>query len=188
MASEVPHHRQCRRYNIPGHAHELTFCCFQHRPFLKSERTCRYLSEAILRAKEIHQFDLWAYVFMPEHAHLLIWPKNEDYSISKILLSIKQPVSRRALIYLRKNNPNGLRLLATGQKHTPYRFWLDGGGYDRNIAIGSTLIDVVRYIHNNPVRCGLVSKPEDWLWSSAKEWNGLGAGAIPVDIDSFPQT
>jgi putative transposase len=186
MPSEVQHRKQCRRYNIPGHAHELTFCCYQHRAFLNSERTCRYLTEAILRAKEIHEFDLWAYVFMPEHIHLLIRPRNESYSISKILLSIKQPVSRRALLFLRKNNPNGLRLLATGQKHTPYRFWLDGGGYDRNVTINKTLIDVVRYIHNNPVRRGLVSRPEDWLRSSAKIWKGLGSGVLPVDMESFP--
>ncbi|MFQ6007623.1 MAG: transposase [Candidatus Zixiibacteriota bacterium] len=184
----MQHRKQCHRYNIPGHAHELTFCCYQHRAFLNSERTCHYLAEAIIRAKAIHQFDLWAYVFMPEHVHLLICPRKESYSISKILLSIKQPVSRRVLIYLRKNNPSSLRLLATGQKHTPYRFWLDGGGYDRNITIGSTLIDVVRYIHNNPVRRGLVSRPEDWLWSSATDWNCLGKGAISVDIDSFPRT
>lgn len=188
MPSKVQHRKQCRRYNIPGHAHELTFCCYQRRAFLKSKRTCQYLAEAIIRAKGIHQFDLWSYVFMPEHVHLLIWARKESYSISEILLSIKQSVSRRALIYLRNNNLNGLRLLATGQKHTPYRFWLDGGGYDRNITRGSTLIDVVRYIHNNPIRRGLVSRSEDWSWSSAREWNGLGTGVISVDTDSFPQT
>ena len=110
------HRKRCQRYNFPGHAHELTFSCFRNRPFLKSERTCNYLVDAIVAAKVRHAFDLWAYVFMPEHVHILICSRKEAYSVAEILRAIKQPVSRRALMYLREYKPQGLRLLATGQK------------------------------------------------------------------------
>ena len=179
------HHKKCRRYNVPGHAHELTFSCYKQRPFLRSERACRYLAEAIIRAKKQHAFDLWAYVFMPEHVHLLIRPTSEDYSVSSMLQSIKQSVPRRILLYLRKNNPEGLRCLATNQKHRPYRFWQDGGGYDRNIISREAVLAAIKYIHENPVRRGLVSEAEDWTWSSAGNWNGTANGMIPVDIDSL---
>jgi len=128
MLSEEIHRKKCHRYNIPGHAHELTFSCYKRRAFLTDDTFRLYLVESIIRAKSIHQFDLWAYVFMPEHVHLLIWPRNQIYSISEILLSIKQSVSRKALLYLRKYNPQKLKLMETGQKHTLYRFWQDGGG------------------------------------------------------------
>jgi len=107
----------------------------------------------------MHRFALWAYVFMPEHVHLLLWPEEENYSISKFLQSTKQSVSRKALDYLRKENPDGLKHLATGWKDRPYQFWMDGGGYDRNITDRETLIRVVDYIHRNPVRRGLVGTP-----------------------------
>jgi hypothetical protein len=43
---------------------------------------------------------------------------------------------------------------------------------------------MIDYIHNNPVRRALVSRAEDWCWSSARDWAGLGGGLIRLDIDS----
>ena len=31
--------KRCKRYNIPGEAHELTFSCFQRLPLLSKDRT-----------------------------------------------------------------------------------------------------------------------------------------------------
>ena len=123
---------------------------------------------------------------MPDHVHLLICPQKPDYSISQILISIKQSVSRKALIYLRKHNLQGLKSLATGQKHSPYRFWQDGGGYDRNITSIETVINIVAYIHNNPVRKNLVNTPIDWFYSSAKDWANTGSGPIPIKFENYP--
>ncbi|MHC4528066.1 MAG: REP-associated tyrosine transposase [Planctomycetota bacterium] len=180
--------KRCRRYNIEGEAHELTFSCYHNRPFLTAERTCTNLVESIIASREKHQFDLWAYVFMPDHVHLLVFPKRPQYSISDILLSIKQPVSRKAISYLKSSNPGGLKSLATHQIHRPYRFWQKGGGYDRNITKIKTIIDSVRYIHNNPVRKGLVESANQWHYSSAADWQNVRQGPIPIDFGSFPGT
>ena len=123
---------------------------------------------------------------MPDHVHLLIWPRQDTYSVSQILRSIKQPVSRKSLEYIRSENPEGLTCLATGQRDEPYRFWQKGGGYDRNISRVDTLIEAARYIHANPVRKGLVETPEQWFWSSAADWQGLRSGPLPIDFDSVP--
>ena len=58
--------------NTPGHAHELTFSCYHRFQFLKAERTSQWLAEAIQSARVKHSFDLWAFVFMPEHVHLIV--------------------------------------------------------------------------------------------------------------------
>jgi len=123
---------------------------------------------------------------MPNHVHLIVCPRGEQYSISTILQAIKQPVARRAIQYLKTSNPQGLRLLATGQRTRPYEFWQKGGGYDRNIVSVPILIDAVPYIHHNPVRRGLVETPDQWRYSSAADWDGTGSGPIPIDRDSFP--
>ena len=162
--------KSCRRYNTAGNAHELTFSCYKNRPFLSKERTCKYLVDSIISSREKHGFYVWAYVFMPSHVHLLICPKRKQYSISDILLSIKQPVSRKAISYLRKHNPDGLRYLATSQVHRPHRFWQKGGGYDRNMTRVDTIINAVSYIHHNPVRKELIETPEQWPYSSAADW------------------
>jgi len=178
--------KRCHRYNIAGNAHELTFSCYKNQPFLAKERTCKYLVDSIISSREKHGFDVWAYVFMPSHVHLLICPKTVDYSISDILLSIKQPVSRKAVNYLKNNKRDGLKYLATAQIHKPYRFWQKGGGYDRNMTKVKTIIDSAHYLHNNPVRKGLVEIADQWHYSSAADWQGTGQGPIPIDFDSFP--
>jgi putative transposase len=123
---------------------------------------------------------------MPEHCHLLLCPRRAEYATSAILQSIKQSVARRALSYVRRHRPRSLHLFATGQKHTRYRFWQDGGGYDRNVTDVSTLYRMVDYIHANPVRRGLVQLVTDWQWSSARDWSNEGQGPLRVDTHSFP--
>ena len=178
--------KRCERWNRAGHTHELTFSCYGGHPFLAKERTCLWLVDSINSARRKHDFDLWAYVFMPNHAHVIICPRKQQYSISSILQSIKQPVARKAIQYLKTSNPEGLRLLATGQQIRPYEFWQKGGGYDRNITNVETLIEAVRYIHNNPARKGLVETPDQWYYSSASDWDNNRPGPIPIDHDSFP--
>jgi len=178
--------KRCKRYNIAGHAHELTFSCFRNRKFLSKKRTCEYLVESIIKAKEKHCFSLWAYVFMPNHIHLLIRPRKKNYSISSILQSIKQPVAARAISYLKRENPFGLKHLATGQQDRQYRFWQKGGGYDRNITRTDTLIEAVKYMHLNPVRKGLVDAPARWYYSSAAAWASTANGPLPIDRSDWP--
>ncbi len=186
MSLQEEHRKGCERYNIPGHAHELTFSCYRRQPFLSDERFCRFLAKAVARAMAVHRCDLWAYVFMPEHVHLLVHPRKFEYSISPILHSIKQSASRRVMIYARRHSLKILSSMATGQKDPAFRFWQDGGGFDRNVFKFPTMVHVVKYIHNNPVRRGLVAQPEEWMWSSARDWAGLGLGPISIDISTFP--
>ena len=178
--------KRCHRYNISGNAHELTFSCYKNQPFLLKERTCKYLADSVISSREKHRFDVWAYVFMPSHVHLLICPRIEQYSIADILLSIKQPISRKAINYLKNNNRDGLKYLETHQIHRPYRFWQKGGGYDRNITKVKTIIDSVHYLHNNPVRKSLVESADEWYYSSAADWQRTRQGPIPIDFESFP--
>ena len=146
------HHRdrQHRRRSSdePGHAHELTFGCYRGYPFLRAERTCRWLAAAIERARERRGFDLWAYVFMPEHVHLLIRPSGSDATISSILQDIKQPVGWQAFQYLdAQKSAWRVRLTRTRNGRAERLFWQPGGGYDRNVVEPATLAAMIEYIH-----------------------------------------
>ena len=174
------------RLNIPGHAHELTFSCYKRKPFLKSNSINLILAESINKARQKHCFEVWAYVFMPEHVHILLYPKEEIYSISDILKSIKQSSSRRIINHLRENKPSSLVYLETGISGRKYRFWQKGGGYDRNYYKPKEIIKQVYYIHDNPVRRGLVDGPEEWHWSSAGFWMLEEEGPVVVERENFP--
>lgn len=172
-----------RSINSPGHAHELTFTCFHGLPLLSRERTRQWLVDAIDRARTLHDYSLWAYVIMPDHVHLLIRPNKQEYQIAGILKSIKQSVSRKAIAYLCRDAPNWLMHIAVHSPGKPvtYRFWQRGGGYDRNIIQSQTLLNALDYIHANPVRRGLVSRPDDWVWSSAGWYGGGRNEKLSID-------
>ena len=175
----IPHRKSA---NTPGHAHELTFSCYHNYPFLSKDRTCQWLAESINNARQEFNLSICAYVFMPTHVHLVVYPNNRDYNISMILKAIKHPVSRQALKWLNANSPQWIpRLTQKRGKRIEKHFWQIGGGYDRNIDSHEFLEPMIDYIHANPVRKNLVDKTVDWKWSSAR-WYELGEiGPIKID-------
>ena len=178
-------HPRRHNYNDPGHAHALTFSCYNGYPFLESERTCQWLADSVEDARTIFGFALLAYVFMPDHAHLLVLPLTADYDISRIRHAIKSPVARRAVRFLEETAPEWLpKITRERGGRTERLFWQSGGGYDRNVFEPSTLMTEIEYIHMNPVRAGLAGRPEGWKWSSAKWF--LGKGESPVVPDRIP--
>ena len=171
-----------RNWNEVGHAHELTFCCRHRLPLLSKDRSRRWLIEALAAAREVHDVELWAYVIMPEHVHVLLWPRHPNYDVALIRKTIKQSVARRAIGYLRANAPQWLeRLLVVERGRRFHRFWEAGGGYDRNVEREEAAWIVVEYIHANPVRRGLVATPTEWPWSSARWYAGEPEVLLAMD-------
>jgi len=167
----VARRKTCKRFNEPGHAHSLTFSCSERKPLLEAGRTKQVLIDSLAAARVRHRFDIWAYVIMPEHMHLLIWPRELEYRISTILAAIKRPVAFQA-------RQAGL----TAGPH----FWLPGGGFDSNLYEADTIRAEIDYIHKNPVRRGLCQKPEEWRYSSAAFW--AGQTDVPLVMDrTVPQ-
>ena len=166
-----------------GMPRALTFSCYRRLPLLSRDRTRGWFVEAIEEARSLACFDLWAYVIMPEHAHLLVWPRDSKHGISEILWRIKRPVGRRAIAFLEREAPEWLSRLTVphGDGTFERRFWQAGGGYDRNVVEPKTALRIVDYIHLNPVRRQLVERPEDWEWSSARWYAGIRPVVLEVD-------
>ncbi len=61
-----------------------------------------------------------------------------------------------------------------------FRFWQPGVGFDRNIFWEKTVPAVIDYIRANPVRRGLVERPTEWPWSSARFWDGWSDVPVPI--------
>lgn len=172
-----------RSFNDPGHAHFLTFSCFHRRQFLAEEIARRALADSIAFARERHAFELWAYVFMPEHVHLLIYPLKSDYSMADILRDIKEQPARRVIRHWKESTPWLLKLMEARQgTRLIHRLWQAGGGFDRNLHSSHLVIRAINYIEWNPVRRGLVKSAEDWVWSSARA--RTGESEVPLRVDT----
>ncbi|MCJ7812184.1 transposase [bacterium] len=172
-----------KSYNITGHAHELTFSCYHQYDYLNDPLCCRLLMEELSTARVKYKFYLWAYVLMPTHIHLLIYPYKSNYNISIILQSIKGKLSTSYRNLLSKDNPELFKKMCIkiGRKEV-FRFWQVGGGFDRNLWNTKAIHSSINYIEANPVRAGFVENPEDWKWSSAKA-RKYQKGLIPDDFD-----
>src|SRR4029079_14664514 len=136
--------------------------------FLSKDRSRHWMVEAIQKARKKNGFDLWAWVIMPEPVHLLICPRTADYSISAILTTVKQSVSKTALNFIMREAPAFLVQMEDRQPNgaVQHRIWQRGGGYDRNVIEVSTVWSEIDYYLANPVRRGLCLRPIDWAWSS----------------------
>lgn len=161
--------------NSPGHAHELTFSCFRRLPLLRHDPIRRILIDVLEETRKKFDLQVWAYVLMPEHVHLLICPNQREYKIQNARTYFRRTSAIRALAWLRKNSSADLEKLFF-QTCGKYRFWQAGGGYDRNLWSPPAVWSSIEYIHMNPVKRGLCESPCDWLWSLARCY----AETVPV--------
>jgi putative transposase len=173
MLLPAPHRKRVRHFNELGHCHELTFSCFHRFPLLTHTPVCSLLSHSIDRALVQQRFWLIAFVYMPEHVHLLVFPATSTARIERLLFAIKRPFSYRVKQYLEQNNPSLLQQLIVQERpgKMVFRFWQEGPGYDRNLTSREAVLSVIDYVHNNPVRRGLSITPDQWRWSSWKYYH-----------------
>lgn len=181
-----PRPRKTRKaYNEPGHAHFLTFSCYKRYPLLLRDTARSWVIESLESVRKNQNLELWAYVIMPEHVHALINPRDDGYEMRSILAAIKKPVANKARNYLHARREKEWldKLTVRYPSREVFRFWQPGGGYDHNIFRDRTVRQVIDYIHENPVRRGLVEDPCEWRWSSAAFWQG--ATDVPILLDDL---
>lgn len=184
------HRKLVRHFNEPGQAHELTFSCYQRKPLLNGDLWRAWLSESLDRAMMGHAFDLMAFVYMPEHVHLLVFPRVPSARIDRLLYAIKRPFSFRIKQHLLQIESPLLTELTVQERpgKQAFRFWQEGPGYDRNLTSLKAAITAADYIHRNPVRRGLCNWVGDWRWSSWHHYNGSDEQPDPhlPKVHGFP--
>jgi putative transposase len=177
--TDVPLHRKLmRRRELPGGVRFITFSCQHRLPLFRNGQIAGLFVAALARARSAHGLSVFAWVVMPEHVHILCRPAA-DTTLDRLLVRIKMSVAKRVLERWKELDAPILARLhdATGRP----RFWLKGGGFDRNVRNTQEFSKEVRYIHRNPVERGLVKRPEDWPWSSVRWWMGLRENELECD-------
>jgi putative transposase len=181
MNRPIGHRKRVRHIDDPGHVRELTFSCYRRWPLLTIDLWRQLLSESIDRATGRHRYQLSAFVFMPDHVHLVVFPISGASGIDALLLAIKRPFSYRVKQLLQQSRDELLERLTIRQRPgvSSFRFWQEGPGYDRNLTEPKTVVAAIEYVHQNPVRRGLVKHAVDWRWSSARYYLGNNPQQYP---------
>jgi putative transposase len=147
-----------KRYQQSGDFHFITFSCHQRKPHLSLPTTRSLFEETLESTRSKYEFKVIGYVVMPEHVHLLLTEPTR-VPLAKALMSLKISSSKRL-------------------KESP--FW-QARYYDFNVFTGNKQIEKLKYIHRNPVRRGLVTKPEDWHWSSFRHYAIGQQGTVEIE-------
>lgn len=143
--------------------HFITFSCDHREPLLGTSQARDLFEEVFERVRKWYGFYVCGYVVMPEHVHLLI-SEPERGPLSLALQMLKQNVARELRL------PEGCP------------FWLPRY-YDFNVSSEGKRVEKLRYIHRNPVRRGLVRKPEDWKWSSFLHYATGVQGVVEIQSE-----
>ena len=188
MKRAASHRKLVRHYNEAGDCHELTFSCYQRWPLLTNDAWREKLSRSIDRAMVGHVFWLVAFVYMPEHVHLLVFPTDPQSEVEKLLYAVKRPYSYRIKQLLIQAKSPLLERLTVQERpgKMVFRYWQAGPGYDRNLSTPEAVASSIEYIHLNPVRRGLVVDPLQWRWSSCRFYASDGKEHDPALPEIHP--
>ena len=146
------------RYQQSGCFHFITFSC-HHRLAHLGSGAARCLFERSLEAMRLrYGFVVCGYVVMPEHVHLLVSDPKRAL-LSRAIQALKLSVSVQS-----KERP----------------FW-QPRYYDFNVHNEEKRVEKLRDIHRNPVRRGLVLKPEQWTWSSFSHYATGEIGTVEIE-------
>jgi len=168
-----------RRIDKPGDVRYLTFSCYRRLPLFSNDRIKDAFAAHLARCRDDMAFRLYAWVVMPEHVHLLVFPDVSQCPMAVLLRSLKEPFARDVLRRWRRLDARILTRVTDPRGQV--RFWQRGGGYDRNIRSETDLAEKMEYIHTNPVQRGLVKRPDEWKWSSARSFTRGYEETIPID-------
>lgn len=113
---------------------------------------------------------LYEYVIMTNHLHLIASAK-ENYQLSQIISDFKKHTTREILKLLDKDRRRYIKNMITHsfdkKKGSEQQIW-QRENYPELVVTDTFLHKQTNYIYNNPVKKGYVEKPEDWLYSSAR--------------------
>src|SRR5271156_6750521 len=171
------------RFQHSGQNHFATFCCYHRHRLFTTDASRRTFEAALERVRGSFRLQVYGYVVMPEHVHLLLSEPQRDIgsrgsaplkpkdglngpplsTLADALKSLKQGVSRR--------------LIGDAEHFWQKRY------YDCNIRDYPQFVEKLRYIHRNPVKAGLCERPEDWEWSSFRHYAIGCAGRVEIESE-----
>ena len=152
--------RQSRTYS-ESKVYHIMFRGVNYQNLFEEKQDYQKLYETILQIKEEMKFEIYAYCFMSNHVHIVL--KEKEYKdISLIMKRILTKYSRWYNIKYRRTGA----LIANRYKSIP-------------VEVDEYFLHLIRYVHQNPIKAGMVEKPGDYRYSSYIEYKNK-----PILVDT----
>jgi putative transposase len=152
-----------RRYYTPNAIVFITCVTRERYPYLKSRTDIDLFFSTLTRVQQTNPFEIIAHVILPDHFHCLIKVNHPSGDFSTVMHSLKRNYTRN---YKRAHNIQ--KTLSIWQR----------GFWDHVIRDEQDFGTHLDYIHWNPIKHGWVNKPEDWPYSTYRDWINEGVYEI----------
>jgi putative transposase len=129
----------------------LTICTWQRRTWFEDEPAATWMTEQIKQFFEARRFAVIAFCVMPDHVHLLLEGLAEDADL-------------KAVMHVWK-----LTTAFEWKQRTGSRLW-QAGYYDHIVREDDSVVGIVRYILDNPLRAGLVAEGGSYRFSGSSRF------------------
>jgi putative transposase len=157
--------------------HFITFSCYRRLPFLATARRRDVLLRILDQVRKRYEFVVVGYVAMPEHVHLLL-SEPERGNPGTVVQVLKQRFARAVLREIRRRKVAAQSSLWDPRE--PEAHVWQARFYDFVVYTRKKRMEKLHYMHQNPVKRGLVLEPEQWRWSSFRAYVGDERGPVLV--------
>jgi len=152
--------------------HFVTCTIVQWIPVFKIEGMIDIVLDSIRYLQSKGEMILYGFVIMEDHLHLIVKADN----LSIVLGRFKSFTARKIIDLLGERNDHAVLLNLRSakspyKKESEYQLWQEGF-HPILIQNSEIMRQKMIYMHHNPVRKGYVEKPEDWEYSSARNYSG----------------
>lgn len=137
------------RVILPETPHHITQRGNRRQLTFFSDGDYRFYLNALREECVAAQVAVWAYCLMPNHLHLMLVPGDPE----KLGRVVKETHRRYTTMINKREGWTGY-------------LWQGRFGSEP-LTTTASVLNAARHIERNPAEAGLVTKPEDWPWSSA---------------------
>ncbi len=124
----------------------VTFNTYRHIPVLANEQVFQAFCLFCRRGNAEHDVKVGRFVIMPNHVHLFVWIPQSGSTLGAWVKALKSVLGKTLM-----------------ERDVPKPHWQDGF-FDHVLRQQESYDEKWDYVRLNPVRAGLVEKPEDWPW------------------------
>ena len=176
-----------KRHFAPGQLQFLPSSTYRRAQLFERDRFRWNFVEVLGPLRTEMGFLLIGWVLMPDHFHLRIKPEPAE-STSRIMQELKKRTAQHILSALSENErvPWCGKMLArlclppTVHADSQFRVW-QRRFYPFGVYSEKKRLEKLNYMHNNPVKQGLVSSPDEWPWSSFRFYHLNDSSVLRMD-------
>ncbi len=167
-------------------AHFLTFTVVDWVDLFSRKEYRDTLLESMEYCRRAKGLKVWGYIILTNHMHC-IWQSSE-HNLSDIIRDFKRHTSHEMLKTIHSQQESRADWMLkrfefaakSNCRSSLYQLW-ENNNHAEVIMTDAFFRQKLGYMHENPVKAGWVENPSDWLYSSARNYQGL-KGLIEIDL------